>query len=97
MTILAPLLSDIRPLRAHCTGAVVVSGERRWSEVLEALGLDLADAPAAVAFPADAFDVATVRAFASTAMLRTVEAADVEAGDGLRDAVVVAAPGPRVA
>ena len=91
MTILAPLLSDIRPLRAHCTGTVVVAGERRWPEVLEALGLDPADAPAAVAFPADPFDHAAIRAFATTAVLRTVAAEDAGADD-VRDAIVVAAP-----
>ena len=92
MTILAPPLSDIRPLRAHTTGAVVVAGERRWPEVLAALGLDAADAPAAVAFPADPFDRAAVDAFAATAMLRTVPAGDLEDEDDVRGAIVVAAP-----
>ena len=91
MTILAPLLTDIRPLRAHCTGAVVVAGERRWPEVLASLGLDPAGAPAAVVLAADPFDRATVHAFAGTAMLRTVRAEDLEREDDLGDAIVVAA------
>jgi hypothetical protein len=91
MTILVPLLCDIRPLRAHCTGAVVVAGERRWPEVLEAHGLDPAAAPAAVAFAADPFDHAAIRAFATTAVLRVVDAGDA-GNEDVRDAIVIAAP-----
>ncbi len=92
MTILVPLMTDIRPLRAHCTGPVVVPGEKRWDDALDRLGLD-ADpdtAPAAVAFPADPFDIATILAFAGNAHLRVLHADELEEGDDVRDALVIA-------
>ena len=92
MTILVPLMTDIRPLRAHCTGPVVVPGEKRWDDALDRLGLDAGPdtAPAAIAFPADRFDIATILAFAGNAHLRVLHADALEEGDDVRDALVIA-------
>ena len=92
MTILVPLMTDIRPLRAHCTGPVVVPGEKRWDDALTRLGLDAdpACAPAAIAFPADPFDIATILAFAGNAHLRVLHAGELEDGDDVGDALIVA-------
>jgi hypothetical protein len=92
MTILAPLMTDIRPLRAHCTGSVVVPGEGRWLQALADVGLDPADEPAAIAFPADPFDIAAILAFAGNAALRTVRAEDLDEDADVREAIVIAAP-----
>ena len=66
--------ADIRPLRAHCTGDVVVPDERIWDEVLAAWGgLDTAAGePAAVVFPASDYDLVAVLSYVRFAGLQAV-------------------------
>ena len=65
--------ADIRPLRAHCTGDVVVPGERIWDEVLEAWdGLSGGREPAAVIFPASDYDLVAVLSYVRFAGLDAV-------------------------
>ena len=89
---------DLRPLRAHTTGDVVVPGERVWNAALEGWDLDEGREPAAVVFPADEFDVAAVRSYARAAGLRIVVAGTEEAerltGD-LGETVLVERPATR--
>ena len=73
MLLIDPGCTDIRPLRAHCTGDVVIPGERVWDEVLATWeGLDDGQAPAAVVFPASAYDVVAVLSYVEHAGLRAV-------------------------
>lgn len=58
-----PAVADIRPLRAHCSGDVVVPGERVWPDAVAAWGLSEDEAPAAVVFPAGDYDVVAVMGF----------------------------------
>ena len=90
MTTTDPAPKDIRPLRAHCTGPVVVPGERGFAEALSAWDVAPDDVPAAVAFPVDGFDVAAIRAFARYADLRVVTQDEAPSADGLAGAVLVA-------
>ena len=72
--------ADIRPLRAHCTGDVVVPDERIWDEVLTGWdGLDAAQAPAAVVFPASDYDLVAVLSYVRYAGLEAVLAGTAEA------------------
>jgi hypothetical protein len=64
--------ADIRPLRAHCTGDVVVPGERIWTEVLGTWGLDDGREPAAVIFPASDYDLVAVLSYVAYAGLEPV-------------------------
>jgi hypothetical protein len=64
--------ADIRPLRAHCTGDVVVPGERIWTEVLATWGLDEGRQPAAVIFPASDYDLVAVLSYVAYAGLTPV-------------------------
>jgi hypothetical protein len=75
-------IADIRPLRAHCTGDVVVPGERVWAEVLAGWGeLDAGSEPAAVVFAASEYDVVAVLAYVRYAGLNAVLEGSPEAGD----------------
>jgi hypothetical protein len=74
--------ADIRPLRAHCTGDVVVPDERIWDEVLGGWdGLDAGAEPAAVVFPAGDYDLVAVLSYVRYAGLRAVLAGTPEAAD----------------
>jgi len=92
LTLDRPPAADLRPLRAHTTGDVVVPGERVWGEVLAALDLPDGGAPAAVVFPANDYDVAAVRSFVRYVGLQAAEAGDDLPGD-LARTVVVMEPG----
>ena len=73
--------ADIRPLRAHCTGDVVVPGERIWDEVLATWdGLDAGQQPAAVIFPASDYDLVAVLSYVRYAGLDAVLDGTPEAG-----------------
>ncbi len=91
LTLDRPPAADLRPLRAHTTGDVVVPGERVWAEVLAALGLG-DGAPAAVVFPASDYDVAAVRSFVRYVGLRAADAGG-ELPEDLTDTVVLTRPG----
>ena len=85
--------ADIRPLRAHCTGDVVVPGERVWDEVLEAWdALDSGDEPVAVVFPASDYDVVAVLSYVRYAGLRAVVEGDA-LPDDVSGTVLVHRPG----
>jgi hypothetical protein len=88
--------ADIRPLRAHCTGDVVVPGERVWDEVLATWdGLDDGQEPAAVIFPASEYDVVAVLSYVRYAGLEAVLGGTAEAAelpDDLSDTVLVHRP-----
>jgi hypothetical protein len=86
--------ADLRPLRAHCTGDVVVPGERVWAAALDACDLRPGLEPAAVVFPADDYDVVAVAAFARHLGLEAVGAGEPLPADPSR-AVVVLEPGTR--
>jgi hypothetical protein len=86
--------ADLRPLRAHCTGDVVVPGERVWDAALEDCGLTAGREPAAVVYPADDFDVVTAAAYVRLVGLDAVRAGD-ELPDDPQEAVVVLEPGTR--
>jgi hypothetical protein len=86
--------ADLRPLRAHCTGDVVVPGERVWPAALDACDLPDGPEPAAVVFPADDYDVVAVAAFARHLGLEAVQAGAAMPSDPAR-AVVVLEPGTR--
>ena len=74
--------TDIRPLRAHCTGDVVVPGERIWDEVLTGwAGLDDGRAPAAVVFPASAYDLVAVLSYVRYTGMEAVVEGTPEAGE----------------
>ena len=65
--------TDIRPLRAHCTGDVVIPGERIWDEVLGTWdGLPNGQDPAAVIFPASEYDLVAVLSYVRFAGLRAI-------------------------
>ena len=89
-----PTTADIRPLRAHCAGDVVVPGERVWPAAVAAWGLTEDAPPAAVVFPAGDYDVVAVEGFTRYLGLDVVLE-----GDALPDdpatAVLVHAPGSR--
>ena len=73
---------DLRPLRAHTTGDVVVPGERVWDEVLAMWdGLSDGQQPAAVVFPAGDYDVVAVLSYVRYAGLDAVLAGTAEAQD----------------
>lgn len=75
--------TDLRPLRAHCTGEVVVAGEGSWTDALDAWGgLEPGAEPVAVVYPASDHDVAAVRSYARYAGLDAVLEGSPEA-DGL--------------
>jgi hypothetical protein len=87
---------DIRPLRAHCTGDVVIPGERVWDEVLATWDeLEPGQEPAAVIFPASDYDLVAVLSYVRYAGLEAIiegsEAAD-ELPDDLSAAVLVHSP-----
>ena len=64
---------DIRPLRAHCTGDVVVPGERIWPEVVAAWdGLEPGREPAAIVYPASDYDLSAVLSYVRYAGLTAV-------------------------
>ena len=73
--------ADIRPLRAHCTGDVVVPDERIWDEVLAGWdGLETGGSePAAVVFPAGDYDLVAVLSYVRYAGLDAVLAGTAEA------------------
>ena len=74
--------ADIRPLRAHCTGDVVVPGERIWDEVLADWGgLDEGQEPVAVIFPASDYDLVAVLSYVRYAGLEVVLGGTPEAGN----------------
>jgi hypothetical protein len=74
--------ADIRPLRAHCTGDVVVPGERVWDEVLATWdGLGDGRQPAAVVFPAGDNDLVAVLSYVAYAGLEAVVDGTPEAGE----------------
>jgi hypothetical protein len=82
MLLTEPHTADIRPLRAHCTGDVVVPGERIWDEVLGSWGgLDAGQEPAAVIFPASDYDLVAVLSYVRYAGLRAVLAGTPEAAE----------------
>jgi FAD binding domain-containing protein len=58
------------PLTEALTGAVVLPGDHRWDEARSGFNLLLDQHPAAVAYPADAQDVAAAVAYAQRAGLR---------------------------
>ena len=88
--------TDIRPLRAHCTGDVVIPGERIWSEVLEAWdGLEDGQEPAAVIFPASDYDLVAVRSYVAYAGMDVVIEGSGELPDDLSDVVLVHRPATR--
>lgn len=65
--------ADIRPLRAHCTGDVVVPGERVWDDVLATWeGLGSGQEPAAVIFPASEYDLVATRSYVRFAGLDAI-------------------------
>jgi hypothetical protein len=72
--------ADIRPLRAHTTGDVVVPGERIWSEVLATWDLDDGREPAAVIFPASDYDLVAVLSYVAYAGLKPVLEGTPDAG-----------------
>lgn len=77
----APAAPDVRPLRAHCTGDVVIPGERIWDEVLASWGgLEDGRQPAAVIFVASDYDLVAVLSYVRYAGLRAVMAGTPEAG-----------------
>jgi hypothetical protein len=94
-----PQTADIRPLRAHCAGDVVVPGERIWDEVLAAWGgLEPGQEPAAVIFPAGDYDLVAVLSYVRYAGLEAVLAGTPEAGtlrDDLSATVLVHRPATR--
>lgn len=74
--------ADIRPLRAHCTGHVVVPDERIWDEVLAGWdGLGAGSEPAAVVFPASDYDLVAVLSYVRCAGLHAVLAGTADAAD----------------
>jgi len=74
--------TDIRPLRAHCTGDVVVPGERVWDDVLAAWdGAGAGPEPAAVIFPASDYDLVAVLSYVRFAGLTAVLEGSPEASD----------------
>jgi hypothetical protein len=82
MLLTEPHTADIRPLRAHCTGDVVVPGERIWDEVLAAWGgLDAGQEPAAVIFPASDYDLVAVVSYVRYAGLQAVLAGTPDAAE----------------
>ena len=88
------LTADLRPLRVHCTGDVVVPGERVWLEALGACDLEPGCEPAAVVFPANEYDVVVAAAYARHVGLEAVQAGDELPADP-SGAVVVLEPGTR--
>ena len=95
--LLAPtpdLTADIRPLRAHCAGDVVVPGERVWPAAVAAWGLGEDDAPAAIVFPAGDYDVVAVMGFTRYLGLDVVLEGDELPADP-SGAVLVHTPGAR--
>ena len=65
--------TDIRPLRAHCTGDVVIPGERIWDEVLATWdGLGNGREPAAMIFPASEYDLVAVLSYVRFAGLGAI-------------------------
>ena len=92
LTLDRPPAADLRPLRAHTAGDVVVPGERVWDDVLASLDLPAGAAPAAVVFPASDFDVAAVRSFVSYVGLEAADAGD-DVPDDLSRTVLVLEPG----
>ena len=58
------------PLSEALTGAVVLPGDPRWDDARSGFNLLLDQHPAAVAYPADARDVAAAVAYARSAGLR---------------------------
>ena len=85
-------ISDLRPLRAHCAGDVVVPGERVFDDALDVWDLD--GVPAAIVFPADELDVATVLSYLRYAGLEPVVEGDV-LPDDVDGTVLVHRPGTR--
>jgi hypothetical protein len=88
--------TDLRPLRAHCTGDVVVPGERIWPEVLDGWsGLAAGQEPAAVIYPASEYDVAAVRSYVAYAGLDVVVEGGGELPEDLAGVVLVHRPATR--
>jgi hypothetical protein len=82
MLLIDPSSADLRPLRAHCTGDVVVPGERVWDEVLATWdGLADGQEPAAVIFPAGDYDLVAVLSYVRYAGLEAILDGTAEAGD----------------
>ena len=74
--------ADIRPLRAHCTGDVVIPGERVWDDVLATWDtLEPGQEPAAVIFPASDYDLVAVLSYVRYAGLDAIVEDSAEAGD----------------
>jgi hypothetical protein len=94
MLLLETTSADLRPLRAHCTGDVVVAGERVWEEALADCGLGAGREPAAVVYPANEYDVVAVAAFARYLGLEAVQVGEQLPAE-LGDTVVVHQPGTR--
>ena len=95
MLLVDRITTDIRPLRAHCTGDVVMPGERVWDEVLAAWQLSEERAPVAVIFPAGDYDLVAVLSYVAFAGLHAVlegtpDAADLP--DELGETVLVHRP-----
>jgi hypothetical protein len=94
MMLLETTSADLRPLRAHCTGDVVVPGERVWPDALSDSGLRPGPEPAAVVYPANEYDVVAVAAFARHLGLHAVGVGEPLPDDPAR-AVLVHDPGTR--
>ena len=82
MLLIDPSSADIRPLRAHCTGDVVVPGERVWDDVLATWdGLEEGQQPAAVVYPASDYDLVAVLSYVRYAGLEAIVSGSAEAAD----------------
>ena len=99
MLLTGPHTADIRPLRAHCSGDVVVPGERIWDEVLATWGgLESGQDPAAVIFPAGDYDLVAIMSYVRYAGLEAVVAETPEAAElpeDLSSTVLVHRPATR--
>jgi hypothetical protein len=85
--------ADLRPLRAHCSGDLVVAGEPGWDAALRTWdGLEPGDEPAAIAFPAGGYDERAVLDYVRFAGLRTVRAGSDDPDDDLDGVVLVHRP-----
>jgi hypothetical protein len=88
--------TDIRPLRAHCTGDVVIPGERIWDDVLATWEtLMPGQEPAAVVFPASDYDLVAALSYVRYAGLDAVLGGTEAAGalpDDLSETVLVHRP-----
>ena len=94
--LLADRTTDIRPLRAHCTGDVVIPGERDWDDVLATWAeVEPGQEPAAVIFPASDYDLVAVLSYVRYAGLDAIIEGSEDAGelpDDLSRSVLVHRP-----